>query len=386
MEQDIWQLKVPNSATEEVNGKLIDRYAQLAVVTDTPPMVVEDKATTTWKTIAQQVVNLRWNTTDSWQTVELQAGISPQVSATLCRVVDYKTEIVAFLTKNRDELIERVGSEDFEAIQKFIQRRYGLNKIIVPDIVAELGFEKDLVREDLPSVANGGEKKNDCVARAFQQAFDISYEDAITEIEANIDSSIAHSGVPIATVNKLARSYNWDIIHVPKKLSLNELVKLTPELLKEKMIVGIDKHAYFAENGVIRDHSDFSGEIVLQVTVPNDRVSTVAEAITNGIKRQQDQLMAKLQDIVNERWFASRVVNQVNYADNLDVPLEVLQQFVSTPEYVAAAEAIIRAYEDMEKWTKSVKQPITQIAQRMFLSMDKIIAILADMNISCVDM
>ena len=96
--------------------------------------------------------------------------------------------------------------------------------------------------------------------------------------------------------------------------------------------------------------------------------------------------MAKLQDIVNERWFASRVVNQVNYADNLDLPLDVLQQFVSTPEYVAAAEAIIRAYEDMEKWTKSVKQPITQIARRMFLPMDKIIAILADMNFSCVDM
>ena len=132
MEQDIWQLKVPNSATEEVNGKLIDRYAQLAVVTDTPPMVVEDKATTTWKTIAQQVVNLRWNTTDSWQTVELQAGISPQVSATLCRVVDYKTEIVAFLTKNRDELIERVGSEDFEAIQKFIQRPVSYTHLTLP--------------------------------------------------------------------------------------------------------------------------------------------------------------------------------------------------------------------------------------------------------------
>lgn len=385
LEQDIWQIKVPNSAIE-IDGQLTDRYAELAVVTDTPPVQVEDKAATSWRTIARQVISLRWNTSDSWQAVELQAGISPKLSATLCRLTDYKTEILSFLTENRSELIERVGSEDFEAVQKFIQRRFGLLKNFTPDIVAQLGFQKDLLRENLPSVANGAEKQNDCVARAFQQAFDISYEHAVQEIEANIDRSIARDGVPFEIVNNLARSYNWEIICPPKKISLNELVRLTPELLKEKMIVGIDGHAYYAENGVIKDHSDFSGEIVLQITVPNDRASDIQQAIADGIKRQQDDLMTKLQDIVNERWFSSRVVNQKNYADKIGVPLDVLQLFVSTPEYIAAAEAMIRSYDDMEKWTKTVKQPITQIARRMFLSMDKIIAILADMNVSCIDM
>ena len=157
-----------------------------------------------------------------------------------------------------------------------------------------------------------------------------------------------------------------------------------PELLKEKMLVGVKNHLFYVEEGVIRDHSDYGLETIVRLIVPEDRVQAIEEMIANSVREQLDKLMKDIEQIVHDRWWG-RITKLETFAEKLGVDPNLFKALTETIVYREEAEKIIRVQEqypiEFQKWVSSVKSPVENIGQRLFLERDKICEILTDMNV-----
>ncbi len=111
----------------------------------------------------------------------------------------------------------------------------------------------------------------------------------------------------------------------------------------------------------------------------------ITDMMSNAVRDQLDKLKQKLEEIVEERWWAPRVTKLETFAEKLDVTPDLLREFTQTIEYREEAEKIIRVQEqypeEFQAWVSSVKSPVDQIERRLFLSRDKVCEILTDMKV-----
>ena len=94
--------------------------------------------------------------------------------------------------------------------------------------------------------------------------------------------------------------------------------------------------------------------------------------------------MQQLEKLVHQRWWR-RITTLEKFAEKLGVIPEIVRTLTQSPEWGEEAEKIIRVQEKyptaFQRWCNSVKCPVANIEQRLFLTRDKICEILTDMNV-----